>query len=114
MDKQTLIDMFIVNKGECFPSECIGLIRSKLSSMDEERILMITNMEFKKPIIMLLVSFFIGELGVDRFMLGDTGLGVVKLLTCGGCGIWWLVDLFLVTDKTKQHNYQKFTSVAGY
>ena len=43
-----------------------------------------------------LLSFFLGWLGIDRFYLGYTGLGVVKLVTCGGCGIWYLVDLLII------------------
>lgn len=44
----------------------------------------------------LLLSIFLGGLGIDRFYLGYTGLGIAKLLTLGGCGIWHLIDLILI------------------
>ncbi len=44
----------------------------------------------------LLLSIFLGGLGVDRFYLGYTGLGIVKLITLGGCGVWALIDLILI------------------
>ena len=50
----------------------------------------------KDWLTVLLISFFVGAFGVDRFYLGYTGLGVVKLLTGGGCGIWALIDLILI------------------
>ena len=49
----------------------------------------------KSYITAVLLSFFLGALGIDRFYTGQIGLGVGKLLTAGGCGIWALVDLIL-------------------
>ncbi len=50
----------------------------------------------KEWLITLLISFFLGGLGVDRFYLGHIGLGVAKLLTLGGCGAWALIDFVLI------------------
>ena len=44
----------------------------------------------------LLLSIFTGLLGIDRFYLGYTGLGILKLVTLGGCGVWKLVDIILI------------------
>ncbi len=63
--------------------------------------------------MMLVISLFGGSLGIDRFMLGQVGLGIGKLLTCGGCGIWSIVDWFLIMDATRQSNDQKLFAVIG-
>ena len=44
----------------------------------------------------VLISLFVGVLGIDRFYLGYTGLGILKLVTLGGCGIWALIDLIMI------------------
>jgi len=47
-------------------------------------------------IVALLLSIFFGLIGVDRFYLGYIGLGILKLLTFGGFGIWYLIDIILI------------------
>ncbi|HHN47906.1 MAG TPA: TM2 domain-containing protein, partial [Bacteroidales bacterium] len=63
--------------------------------------------------LLLVISILVGGFGVDRFLLDQTGLGVAKLLTCGGLGIWAIVDWFLIMGLTRDYNFQKFVQVAG-
>ena len=50
----------------------------------------------------LILSLLLGGMGIDRFYLGYTGLGIVKLITVGGCGVWALIDIILIaTGKMK-------------
>lgn len=46
--------------------------------------------------VLLILSILLGGLGVDRFYAGSIGLGILKLLTAGGCGIWWLIDIIMI------------------
>ena len=56
----------------------------------------------KSKVVALVLSIFLGELGIDRFNLGYIGTGILKLITCGGFGIWWLIDLIMIaTGKLK-------------
>ncbi|MCK4473749.1 TM2 domain-containing protein [Candidatus Parcubacteria bacterium] len=56
----------------------------------------------KDWLITLLLSIFVGAFGIDRFYLGKTGTGILKLITGGGFGIWWLIDVIsIATGKMK-------------
>ena len=54
----------------------------------------------KEYIIALLFSIFLGYFGIDRFYMGQVGMGIGKLLTGGGCGVWWLIDVILIATRS--------------
>lgn len=68
----------------------------------------------KNPTAVFGFSLYLGWLGVDRFILGDVVLGILKLITFGGLSIWWLIDLFLVAGKARQTNIELARQIASY
>ena len=106
MDQQK-IDLFIMTNQKYFPAEKIVYLREKLKTLDESKALLLSSIELKDPTTLLLVSIFLGGLGIDRFMLGDTGLGVLKLLTGGCCGILTIIDWFSISKKAKERNFNQ-------
>jgi hypothetical protein len=93
--------------GNRLPIESMEMIRKRLIEMDYS-IASIRMAQFKDPTMALILSVLVGSLGVDRFYIGDVGLGVGKLLTCGGAYIWWLIDLFMIQDSTRKKNMEMF------
>jgi TM2 domain-containing membrane protein YozV len=106
MDAQK-VDMFIMANGKYFESHQVAAIRDRLIAMDDSKWGMVQTMQFKDPTTSIIVSLLAGSLGIDRFMIGDTGLGIAKLLTCGGLGIWSIVDWFLIMGATREKNMEK-------
>ena len=104
MDAQK-VDMYIAVNAKYFESHLIPQIHDMLMKADDSRYLMLQSINLKDPTTMLIVSLFGGHFGIDRFLIGDTGLGVAKLLTCGGLGIWSIVDWFLIMGRTKEVNF---------
>ena len=110
MDQQK-VDMYIMTNQKYCPAEKIMYLKEKLLSMDESRFSMISTIDLKDPTVLLIVSLFLGGLGIDRFMIGDTGMGVLKLLTGGGCGILAIIDWFTISKKTKELNFNKLMTL---
>ncbi len=103
MDKGK-IDLYLTTNAKYFEASAIPIIRQKLEKATDETFLTLQASELKDPTTLLLISIFLGSLGIDRFMLGDTGMGVLKLLTGGCCGILTIIDWFTISKKTKQKN----------
>lgn len=110
MDMQK-VDMFIMTNNKFLPAEKIQIVRERMLYADESKLAMASSVDMKDPTTMLLLSIFLGAYGVDRFMLGDTGMGILKLLTGGCCGVLTIIDWFSIQNKVKEANFQKLMAV---
>lgn len=112
MDTQK-VDLFLMTNAKFFESHHIGSIRDILLKADDSKWVLLQSLQFKDPTTMLIISLLGGSLGIDRFVLGDTGMGVGKLLTCGGLGIWSIVDWFMIMGAAREKNLAQFWQVVN-
>lgn len=104
MDQQKL-DMYIMTNQKFFPAEKIPALREKLAMADDAKFAVISAISLKDPTTILILSILLGGWGIDRFMVGDTGMGILKLLTGGCCGILTIIDWFTIQNKAKEKNF---------
>lgn len=98
--------MYIMTNAKYFEAHQIPIIRDRLLSVDDSKWMMIQTIPLKDPQTSLIVSILGGSLGIDRFIIGDIGIGIAKLLTCGGFYIWTIVDWFMIQGATREKNMQ--------
>ncbi|MGQ7461781.1 TM2 domain-containing protein [Streptococcus suis] len=107
-----------------FPAEQLPVIQRELENLDEQGMNALMMTEIKNPTTALILAIFTGQLGIDRFYIGNKELGIAKLaLTVVGfltiifiigfflllaSGIWALVDIFLIMEACKQANFDRF------
>lgn len=101
------VDAYILANGKNFQDYQIPALREILLNADDSRWLTLQTLQLKDPTIALIISLLAGTLGIDRFYIGDMGLGVLKLITCGGFGIWTIVDWFLIMGSARSKNMLK-------
>jgi len=104
--EQSQVDQILMANGSKLPVECINMLREKLLACEDQSYAYMLMSQLKDPTISLVLSIVVGGWGIDRFYIGDVGMGIGKLLTGGGCGIWWLIDLFLIMDATRKKNLE--------
>jgi len=107
------VDLFITVNAKYFNAKDIPQIRQVLTNMPEEKfdIIQVQSGDLKDPVQIFMASLVAGTLGVDRFLIGDVGLGILKLITFGGCGIWIIIDWFFITNATKDRNLEMLLTV---
>ena len=99
--------MTIALTGSITPSAKGGSIVFLASQLPADKALLFVELysvSKKDRIQIWVLSVFFGMLGVDRFFLGNLNAGVLKLITLGGCGIWYVIDLLIIDGATRERN----------
>ncbi|MBF0714730.1 TM2 domain-containing protein [Gemelliphila palaticanis] len=104
-------ETYLMTHAKYFPQEKIFLVKERLDLVPENEQMYIHSIGLKNPLLMLLISWFGGVFGIDRFMLGQVLLGILKLITLGGCGLWAIIDLFLIMGETREYNFKKLINM---
>lgn len=104
MEENKITSFVIANKDK-LPNNKIVYLKEKLTRANDSSFDALMATDLKSPITGLILSLFLGTLGIDRFYAGDVTKGILKLLTFGGCGIWAIIDLFLIMGYIKDKNY---------
>jgi hypothetical protein len=109
--EKSQVNMWLSMNAENFNPHDLMVIREKLEKLDEDKIFLIQSADFQKPSTILVIAIL---LGWERFWLDDMALGIVKIVTCYGCLIWWLIDIFTAKDRAKEYNFRKFMQFVSF
>ena len=99
------VNMWLSMNADKFNQQDLGPIRRTLEAIPDNQIMIVQNIDFKKPFMIFLIALL---LGWERFLLGSIGLGILKIFSCYGFGIWWLVDVITAKKRTRDYNFQLF------
>lgn len=103
-------DAFLTANMDKLPGEELPNLRQRLNYLTPQQSNVVLATNLKSPVLALVLSILLGEFGIDRFYIGQIGLGIVKLVSSillwfvllGW--IWWVVDLFLIMKATRTEN----------
>jgi len=109
--EQQQVEQWLAQNAKKLPAERVNEIKDLLLKADDNKASAAQSISLKDGTTMMLIAWIAGAYGVDRFMLGQTGLGIAKLLTLGGCGIWAIIDIFSASKRAKEFNYNKLREV---
>ncbi|MDR2424066.1 MAG: TM2 domain-containing protein [Prevotellaceae bacterium] len=104
MDNQQ-VNFWLAVNAENFAPEMLPVVKKTLEQIDDSQLMYLQNASFQKPSTIFLIAIF---LGWERFFMDDIALGVIKVLTCFGCGIWWLIDIISAKKRAQKFNFKQF------
>lgn len=102
---------YMYDKKSYFPKETIDDLMETLIDCDEEAFEKIKKAHLKSPALIQIISIFLGIYGIDRLLIGDYAMGILKLFTGGGVLLLWIGDIFNIRQSTMEYNYYKIKNM---
>jgi len=109
--EQNQVNMWLSMNANKFRQQDLAFVKNKLEAMSDDSIMYLPSASLKKPSTIFLIALL---LGWERFLLDDIGLGILKIITGYGCGIWWLIDIFTAKERAKKYNFQQFQKATAF
>jgi hypothetical protein len=109
--EKSKIDLFLLMNADNFHPQDLLSIKDRLESIPDDKAFIVQTISLQKPDFILIIAIV---LGWERFWLNDVVLGVIKVITCYGCGLWWLIDIFTAKSRARTYNFKKFIQVTSF
>lgn len=104
--RKDLVEEFITKNKKFFPENALSELKKPLEQLPDKFYDNLNMLKFKNPNTILMVSIFLS--GIDRIILKDYLGGILKIVTCGGFGIWTIYDWFKIKSLTRTYNLTVF------
>lgn len=111
IDISQQVQQFLLMNSNKFEGADHLVLQKTLNDISQEKIHQIYMVDLKDPQMVLICSLLFGGAGVDRFIIGDVGLGILKFITLGGLGIWTIIDCFLTYKKARRVNFYRVMEI---
>ena len=106
-----VVTCYLLANGRFFPPEELPYLEERLRQAGPLALHRLPAVALRDPSAQLIISVVLGPLGIDRFLLGDTGVGVLKLLTGGCCGVLTVIDWFSTEKRTRLRNLREIEKI---
>ena len=106
-EEDLIITNFLIKHKNYFEEFDLDVLKADLESLSMEELKLFMKTDFVNPNVNFAVSLLTSVLGIDRFVIGQTDIGLVKLLTAGGLGVWAIIDWFQIKELTQEYNFNK-------
>ncbi len=107
------VNMWLISNKDKLPDDKMSTLKAAIDKVDDSKLNSLMMIELQNPMTIFILAWLAGWLSLDRFLLGSYGVGIARILTLHGLGVWWLVDLITAMKRTRMYNFNKVKNQLG-